>query len=49
VIWLNPEFRSSWGTGDSDMYRYAPYCSLVQVCNTLEHLERVVGDLLERN
>jgi uncharacterized protein with von Willebrand factor type A (vWA) domain len=48
VIWLNPEFRSSWGTGDSDMYRYAPYCSLVQVCNTLEHLERVIGDLLEK-
>jgi uncharacterized protein len=49
VIWLNPEFRSSWGTGDSDMYRYAPYCSLVQVCNTLEHLERVIGDLLEKH
>jgi uncharacterized protein len=49
VIWLNPEFRSSWGTGDSDIYRYAPYCNLVQVCNTLEHLERVIGDLLEKH
>jgi len=48
VIWLNPEFRSSWGTGDSDIYRYAPYCSLVRVCSTLNDLERVIGDLLER-
>ena len=29
IIWLNPEFRSAWGTGDSDMYRYAPYCNVV--------------------
>jgi hypothetical protein len=47
IIWLNPEPRSAWGTGDSDMYRYAPYCSLVRVCNTLNHLERVITDLLE--
>jgi hypothetical protein len=47
IIWLNPEFRSAWGTGDSDMFRYAPYCNLVTVCNTLRHLERVVADLLK--
>jgi uncharacterized protein len=47
IIWLNPEFRSAWGTGDSDMFRYAPYCHLVTVCNTLRHLERVVSDLLK--
>ena len=47
IIWLNPEYRSAWGTGDSDMYRYKPFCSLVTVCNTLRHLERVVTDLLE--
>ncbi|MGZ5224247.1 MAG: vWA domain-containing protein [Burkholderiales bacterium] len=47
IIWLNPEYRSSWGTGDSDMYRYAPYCSLVRVCSTLNDLERVISDLLE--
>ena len=47
IIWLNPEYRSGWGTGDSDMYRYKPFCSLVTVCNTLRHLERVVTDLLE--
>jgi uncharacterized protein with von Willebrand factor type A (vWA) domain len=47
IIWLNPEYRSAWGTGDSDMYRYAPFCNLVTVCNTLRHLERVVTDILE--
>jgi uncharacterized protein with von Willebrand factor type A (vWA) domain len=47
IIWLNPEFRSAWGTGDSDMFRYAPYCNVVTVCNTLRHLERVVADLLK--
>jgi len=47
IIWLNPEFRSSWGTGDSDIYRYAPYCSLVRVCSTLNDMERVITDLLE--
>lgn len=47
VIWLNPESRLSWGTGDSDMYRYMPYCSLVRVCATLNDMERVITDLLE--
>jgi hypothetical protein len=47
VIWLNPEPRSSWGTGDSDMYRYAPYCGLARVCSTLNDVERVVTDLLK--
>jgi uncharacterized protein with von Willebrand factor type A (vWA) domain len=47
IIWLNPEYKSAWGTGDSDMYRYAPFCNLVTVCNTLRHLERAITDLLE--
>jgi uncharacterized protein len=46
IIWLNPEYRSAWGTGDSDMYRYAPFCNLVTVCNTLRHLERAITDIL---
>ena len=48
VIWLNPEHPFSWGTGDSDMNRYMPFCSLVRVCNTLEHLDRAIGDLLKQ-
>lgn len=47
IVWLNPEFRSSWGTGDSDMYRYLPYCNFVRVCASLNDLERVITDLLE--
>jgi uncharacterized protein len=47
LIWLNPEYRSAWGTGDSDMYRYAPFCDLVTVCSTLRHLERAITDLLD--
>jgi uncharacterized protein len=47
VIWLNPEYRTAWGTGDSDMLRYRPYCHVATVCNTLRHLERVVTDILK--
>ncbi|MEM7252153.1 MAG: VWA domain-containing protein [Pseudomonadota bacterium] len=46
VIWLNPEPKAFWGTGDSEMLRYAPYCNLVRVCNTVKHLERVIDDML---
>ncbi len=47
LIWLNPEYRTSWGTGDSDMLRYLPYCHVATVCNTLRHLETIVTDLLK--
>jgi uncharacterized protein len=46
IVWLNPEIRQVWGTGDSDMPRYAPHCRVTAVCNTLKHLERVISDLL---
>ena len=46
VIWLNPEPSPFWGTGDSEMLRYLPYCHVARVCNTLRHLERAVNDLL---
>jgi uncharacterized protein with von Willebrand factor type A (vWA) domain len=47
IIWLNPESRYAWGTGDSDMDRYAPFCSLVTECSTLRHLERAITAMLE--
>jgi uncharacterized protein len=47
VIWLNPEYRTAWGMGDSDMLRYRPFCDVATVCNTLRHLERVVTDILK--
>jgi uncharacterized protein with von Willebrand factor type A (vWA) domain len=46
VIWLNPEPRAMWNTGDSEMRHYASYCHQVDECSTLAHLERVVGRLL---
>ncbi len=46
VIWLNPEPRTMWNTGDSEMRHYAPYCHQVDECSTLAHLERIVGRLL---
>ncbi len=47
IIWLNPEYRTMWGTGDSDMHRYAPFCSLLTECSTLRHLERAISGILE--
>jgi len=46
LIWLNPEPRSSWNIGDSEMRSYAPYCHQVDECRSLMHLERVVSQLL---
>ena len=46
VIWLNPEPKMSWSVGDSEMTKYAAACHQVEVCNSLVHLERVVGNLL---
>ena len=46
IIWLNPEPPSFWGTGDSEMRRYMPYCFLARECSTVNHLGRVVDFLL---
>ena len=46
VIWLNPEPKSAWSVGDAEMKKYAPNCHQTEVCNSLIHLERVVGNLL---
>jgi uncharacterized protein len=46
LIWLNPESRNSWTVGDAEMRRYSAYCHQVEECNSLMHLERIVGNLL---
>lgn len=48
VIWLNPERRTSWGSGDSEMLRYQVHCDLVRECRSIRDLERVLDDLLRR-
>jgi uncharacterized protein with von Willebrand factor type A (vWA) domain len=46
VIWLNPENRMTWGFGDSEMDRYAPYCGIVEECRNLNQLYRVIDRLV---
>ncbi len=47
VIWLNPEPRRAWGTGDSEMKRYQTACHISAECGNLRQLERVVDRLLK--
>jgi len=48
LIWLNPESRSTWGFGDSEMERYGSACDLVEECRNLNQLYRVVDRLVTR-
>ncbi len=47
VIWLNPESRRAWGTGDSEMHRYQSACHFAAECNNLRQLERIIDQLLK--
>ena len=47
LIWLNPEPRNSWYVGDAEMRKYTAYSHQVEECNSLMHLERIVGNLLK--
>ncbi len=49
VIWLNPEGRYNWDSGDSIMKEYAPYCSQVEHCSSLRDLTRILGSLLKHS
>lgn len=46
LVWLNPEGRMAWGFGDSEMPRYATFCSVVRQCATAQQLERAVSDIV---
>ncbi len=46
LVWLNPEGRTAWGFGDSEMSRYATFCSVVRQCATAQQLERAVSDIV---
>jgi uncharacterized protein with von Willebrand factor type A (vWA) domain len=45
IIWLNPEPRRFWGTGDSDMLRYKPLCDAAQQVSNLAELTEAVDRL----
>lgn len=46
LLWLNPERENRWGSGDSVMPLYRPYCRRVMPCRNLAQLERFVDQLL---
>jgi uncharacterized protein with von Willebrand factor type A (vWA) domain len=46
TIWLNPELPMLWGTGDSDMQKYAPLCDTILQAGTLAELTAAVDKLL---
>ena len=46
VIWLCPEPQSLWGTGDSEMLRYKPWCNQMSHVATIKDLERAVDEVL---
>ena len=46
IIWLNPEPRPFWDTGDSVMGEYIPFLKEARVCRNLEDLEKAITSLL---
>jgi len=46
LIWLNPERRQQWGSGDSDMLEYEPICDEVYQVRNLAQLSGAVDELL---
>jgi len=45
LVWLNPEPRAYWDTGDSAMSHYARHCTSVHEVRTLRQLEEFVETL----
>lgn len=45
VMWLNPEPRAYWGSGDSIMDEYAFHCDGVYECRNLRQLKAFVEEL----
>ena len=48
LLWMCPEPRAAWGTGDSEMALYAARCDRVAIVATLEELEGVADELVPR-
>jgi hypothetical protein len=46
MIWINPEAPALWGSGDSDMLKYATSCSAVLQAGNLAELTSAVDKLL---
>ncbi|MDG1826868.1 MAG: VWA domain-containing protein [Henriciella sp.] len=48
TIWLSPEGETQWGSGDSEMLRYRPYCDSMQHVTTIKDLERILDEALSK-
>jgi hypothetical protein len=46
IIWLNPEPRIAWGSGDSDMLKYEPFCDNIYQVGNMAQLAAAVDHLL---
>jgi uncharacterized protein with von Willebrand factor type A (vWA) domain len=46
TIWLTPEAPALWGTGDSDMLKYAANCDVILRVSTLAELTAAVDKML---
>ncbi|MCS6773853.1 MAG: VWA domain-containing protein [Anaerolineae bacterium] len=47
VLWFNPEPPYQWGTGDSDMLAYVPFCDAVHQVATLKQLADAIDHLFQ--
>jgi len=47
IVWMNPEAPYLWGTGDSDMPAYVPYCDALHEVGNLGQLARAVERLFD--
>lgn len=46
TIWMNPEYPTQWGTGDSDMQLYQPLCDEIYQVRNLEQLAHAIDRML---
>jgi len=46
VVWLSPEPESMWGSGDSILPLYRPFCAYMTHCRTAVDIERAVDEML---
>jgi uncharacterized protein with von Willebrand factor type A (vWA) domain len=46
LVWLSPEAPGRWGSGDSCMLRYRPFCSHLVYCATAGDLEQAMDEVL---
>lgn len=46
VLWLNPEPKAFWNSGDSEMRRLSTACDRVDSCRSIQDLERLVSEIM---